>query len=295
MGIPAKKLSAFLLNLTLALILLGSSASELPLIEECEGTVAPTLNEDELEAFDGRVAGRPILIAYLGKVYDVSKEADVYGPEGSYSIFAGRACTRAVALPSLKLDDVSDHIADFNEEQRASVIYWEEYFQKKYSVVSKLIPDSVSAREARIERHLEKRRAVEAAQAATARETAEDSSGKVFTVEDLVAFDGAAQGKEEEGDGGGGDRTRPIYVGIGGHVVDVTQSAFLYGPGQPRACFAGRVITRALRCDAEDLERGDDITGLTAEQLRVLRRRVKFFLEKFPKVGVLSGANLVIP
>lgn len=157
MGIPAKKLSAFLLNLTLALILLGSSASELPLIEECEGTVAPTLNEDELEAFDGRVAGRPILIAYLGKVYDVSKEADGYGPEGSYSIFAGRACTRAVALPSLKLDDVSDHIAAHLLTMEAHTEQRESAFQKQPTIFlgrKRVLGKKLTARDQRFVREV---------------------------------------------------------------------------------------------------------------------------------------------
>ena len=40
------------------------------------------------------------------------------------------------------------------------------------------------------------------------------------------------------------DPDLPIWLGLGGHVIDVSKSAYLYGPGKPRSCYAGRDATR---------------------------------------------------
>jgi len=40
------------------------------------------------------------------------------------------------------------------------------------------------------------------------------------------------------------DPDLPIWLGLGGHVIDVSQSAYLYGPGKPRSCYAGKDVTR---------------------------------------------------
>ena len=143
-----------------------------------------------------------------------------------------------------------------------------------------------------------------------------------------------------------------ILLAIGGHVLDVTASAFLYGPGKPRWCYAGRAVGRAsalgTTCStatataaaaaapaaaattsssasgsaavansgvgagagagvsvgaaaqgegpAEVIGRwGDDLSGLGDRERAILRKRVAFFLKKFPKVGTLQGAELVMP
>ena len=40
------------------------------------------------------------------------------------------------------------------------------------------------------------------------------------------------------------DPDLPIWLGLGGHVIDVSKSAYLYGPGKPRSCYAGKDVTR---------------------------------------------------
>jgi hypothetical protein len=55
-------------------------------------------------------------------VYDVT--LGPYQPGDQYAAFAGRACTRGVALPSLKPEDIHDDIRDFTDAQHASVAYW---------------------------------------------------------------------------------------------------------------------------------------------------------------------------
>lgn len=53
------------------------------------------LTDDELKAYDGSDASKPVYIALNGTIYDVSAGRHVYGPGGSYNFFAGRDATRA--------------------------------------------------------------------------------------------------------------------------------------------------------------------------------------------------------
>ena len=48
-------------------------------------------------------------------------------------------------------------------------------------------------------------------------------------------------------------------------------------------------------CDAVALGRGGDLSGLTPPQLGALRKRLAFFLSKFPKVGTLRGEEVLLP
>ena len=102
-------------------------------------------------------------------------------------------------------------------------------------------------------------------------------------------------------------------------MLDVTGSAFLYGPRKPRWCYAGRAVSRAsalgITCQvkkegaagagaAAESEAdvlavraaiSDDMTGLGEKEWAILRKRVGFFLERFPKVGSMEGVALVMP
>jgi predicted heme/steroid binding protein len=60
---------------------------------------------DELKEFDGE-NGKPIYIAILDEVYDVSDKRDFYGPGKSYALFAGRDVSRALALISFVTEDL---------------------------------------------------------------------------------------------------------------------------------------------------------------------------------------------
>ena len=57
-------------------------------------------------------------LAYGGDVYDVTSGAHFYGPGMAYAKFAGRACTRGVALPSLDDDDIHDGAAGLDPRER---------------------------------------------------------------------------------------------------------------------------------------------------------------------------------
>ena len=58
------------------------------------GDRAAVMTEDELERYNGSDPSLPILLAVGGIVFDVTSGNDFYAPGKSYTVFAGRACTR---------------------------------------------------------------------------------------------------------------------------------------------------------------------------------------------------------
>ncbi|KAG8929460.1 hypothetical protein FRC02_005552 [Tulasnella sp. 418] len=58
----------------------------------------------ELARHDG-TNGDTIYVAIKGTVFDVSGKRDMYGPGGSYHIFAGKDGSKGLGLSSLKAED----------------------------------------------------------------------------------------------------------------------------------------------------------------------------------------------
>lgn len=200
-------------------------------------------------------------------------------------MFAGRACTRGVALPSVKPEDISDYTADFNKEQHQNAADWLEFYREKYPFVARLRGDTLEEASARRQRHAARHRKEAEVKQSKARAKALESGGKVYSMLELARFDAS-------------DPTLPILMAVGGHVLDVSKSDYLYGPQKPRHCYAGRSITRALATgsvDEAELSRGDDLDGLTDANLAALKKRVLFLLGKFPKMGVLEHADIFFP
>ena len=246
---------------------------------------ARIFTESELEAYNGTKPDRPIYLAVAGAVFDVTaKGAHLYGPGGSYSAFAGRACGRGIVLSSLEAEDVSDEFDDFDEGQRATLDGWVRFYDEKYGpAVGTLLYDPPAQRKARL-LELKARRASEDAERDLAKKARllatlrDDCGGRVMSDAELGELDGV--------DG------RGLALAIGGHVLDVSKSVYLYGPKAPRAMYAGRKITRAAalrKADAETVAREDDIDDFTQAQLLELRERVEFYLLKFPKIALLES------
>lgn len=59
----------------------------------------------ELSKHDGTDASAPIYVAIKGSVFDVSTKKDVYGPGGSYHVFAGKDASRVCLSSFLAFDD----------------------------------------------------------------------------------------------------------------------------------------------------------------------------------------------
>ena len=227
--------------------------------------------EDELEAFDG-VTRPEIFLAYGGDVYDVTSGAHFYGPGMAYAKFAGRACTRGVALPSLDDDDIHDGAAGLDP---AAVEKWRGHYRTKYPVVGTLIADTAEQRGARLARRRAAADAAEAARLAAAEAAAEAAKERAVSLAELAAHDAS---------------NAELWLCISGYVFDVTKSRYLYGAGSPRSSFAGACVGRALARGgtprAED--HTDNVAGLDDADLARLDERTTYFLGKFPLVGVLE-------
>jgi predicted heme/steroid binding protein len=114
----------------------------------------------------------------------------------------------------------------------------------------------------------------------------EPASRQHFTLQQLAAFNGGADGKG------------PIYISVKSDVYDVSASRELYGASGKFAALAGKDVTRALALgelgDAEELA-ALALHDLTPGQLETLDAWLAKFRSderKYPSVGRLVDADL---
>jgi len=103
-----------------------------------------SLTLNELRHYDGSEPGRPLYIAVLGKIYDVSESADFYGAGGPYEIFAGRDASRALATMSLELESVDNPTLEgLKPDQEQMLHQWDSRLAAKYAQVGVLRTEDV--------------------------------------------------------------------------------------------------------------------------------------------------------
>ncbi|AEO55039.1 hypothetical protein MYCTH_2314092 [Thermothelomyces thermophilus ATCC 42464] len=90
--------------------------------------------------------GKPVYLAVRGRVFDVSRGRNFYGPGGPYANFAGRDASRGLACGSFAedmltkdLDGPLDTLEDLGPSELEALRGWEERFEEKYLVVGKLV------------------------------------------------------------------------------------------------------------------------------------------------------------
>ncbi|KAI8825202.1 cytochrome b5-like heme/steroid binding domain-containing protein [Fimicolochytrium jonesii] len=93
----------------------------------------------QLAQFDGKDESKPVYIAIRGVVFDCTTGRSMYGPGGSYGIFAGKDASRALAKSSLKAEDVVADIQGLTEKEVETLEQWETFYRKKYPVVGRLV------------------------------------------------------------------------------------------------------------------------------------------------------------
>jgi len=102
----------------------------------------PPLTLEQLGRFRGENGG-PVYVAVDGKVFDVSESRAMYGPGGSYHVFAGRDATRALAMGSTREEDVlarPGDVAGLSTSQLVALDAWLDRLEGKYPVVAVLVP-----------------------------------------------------------------------------------------------------------------------------------------------------------
>jgi len=77
----------------------------------------------------------PILIAIRGKVYDVSRGRQSYGPGGPYNVFAGHDATVALAKGSLDPADLNKDDSSLNATEISTLNDWISMYETKYDRV----------------------------------------------------------------------------------------------------------------------------------------------------------------
>uniref|UniRef100_A0A5B7BB67 Putative membrane steroid-binding protein 2-like n=1 Tax=Davidia involucrata TaxID=16924 RepID=A0A5B7BB67_DAVIN len=99
------------------------------------------VTEDELRAYDGSDPNKPLLMAIKGQIYDVSRSRMFYGPGGTYSLFAGRDASRALALMSFDPQDLTGNIDGLSASELEVLQDWEYKFMEKYVKVGQLVSE----------------------------------------------------------------------------------------------------------------------------------------------------------
>lgn len=104
--------------------------------------MVPSMNLtlEELKSYSGLAPDRPMLLAVLGNIYDVSKAKEFYGPQGMYPGFAGHECARALAKMSFEEKDLTDDISDLTLSEKDILENFIGKFNVKYRLVGKVRP-----------------------------------------------------------------------------------------------------------------------------------------------------------
>jgi len=89
----------------------------------------------DLAAFNGTRPGAPIYISIKGTVFDVTNRADIYGPSGSYHIFAGKDGSKGLGSSSLKPEDAVSDWSTLSEKDKKVLNDWYTYFEKRYPIM----------------------------------------------------------------------------------------------------------------------------------------------------------------
>jgi len=92
---------------------------------------------EELSKFKGE-NGSPIYLALMGRVYDVTKGKDFYGPGGGYSFFTGTDGTRAFVTGDFTPSGLTDDISDLDDGDYLGVKNWIDFYSKDYLYIGKV-------------------------------------------------------------------------------------------------------------------------------------------------------------
>ncbi|KAJ3121625.1 hypothetical protein HK098_003517 [Nowakowskiella sp. JEL0407] len=106
-----------------------------------------TFTPQQLLQYDGSDESKPIYLAILGKVYDVTAGKSTYGKGGGYNFFAGREGARAFSTGCFKTHLTHD-LRGLTEQQINDIKEWAEFYEKseKYFYVGKLLNPPIDSK-----------------------------------------------------------------------------------------------------------------------------------------------------
>ncbi|KAK9464166.1 cytochrome b5-like heme/steroid binding domain-containing protein [Lipomyces oligophaga] len=91
----------------------------------------------ELSKYDG-VQNPRIYVAVKGTIFDVTGKAQVYGPGGSYSIFAGKDGSKGLGKSSLKAEDANNDVDALTDDEKQVLDDWYSFFSQRYNIMGYL-------------------------------------------------------------------------------------------------------------------------------------------------------------
>ena len=94
---------------------------------------------EELAQYKGENGG-PIYIAIMGKVFDVSRAPEYYGPGGGYAFFSGVDGSRAFVTGEFTEEGLVDDISGLDSSNYLSLKEWSEFYEKDYKYIGEIIP-----------------------------------------------------------------------------------------------------------------------------------------------------------
>ncbi|KAI7958662.1 hypothetical protein MJO28_002453 [Puccinia striiformis f. sp. tritici] len=94
---------------------------------------------EQLSQYDGSDPSKPIYVAIKGIIFDVSSKAEVYGPGGSYHVFAGKDGSKGLGKSSLKAEDAVADYSSLTESELKVLDDWVVFFKKRYNVIGKVV------------------------------------------------------------------------------------------------------------------------------------------------------------
>ncbi|KAJ1506994.1 hypothetical protein HMI56_000340 [Coelomomyces lativittatus] len=96
---------------------------------------------EELAQYDGTDLSKPIYLAVLGRVYDVTAGREYYGPEGGYHFFSGKDGGRAFATGCFQTHLTPD-VRGLTDQELQSILEWQQFYESspKYFYIGKIHP-----------------------------------------------------------------------------------------------------------------------------------------------------------
>ncbi|CAJ0941425.1 unnamed protein product, partial [Mesorhabditis belari] len=112
---------------------------ERPVVPKIPPTEMMDLTIEELLKYNGTTDPH-IFFALNGTIFDVTRGANFYGPDGPYGALAGHDATRSLATMDTKAVKTEwDNCDDLTPSERDSANEWEASFKFKYPTVGKLV------------------------------------------------------------------------------------------------------------------------------------------------------------
>lgn len=108
--------------------------------EENKTKTIRLFTREELKKYSGKgklfngtdsLKNKPIYLALVGHVFDVTKGREYYGEGGGYSFFSGIDGTRAFVSGNFTTDGLIDSIDDFDDDQISGIRGWVEFYKEK--------------------------------------------------------------------------------------------------------------------------------------------------------------------